>query len=58
MKIKACTTIKESVGNVIPGTAEIIKAQTIEDKGSYYSVTIHANCERRYSKKYWTVEAI
>jgi hypothetical protein len=58
MKIKAYTTIKRSVGNVIPGTTEIIEAQTMEDKGSYYSVVIHENRERRYSKKYWKVEAI
>lgn len=58
MKVKAYTTIKESVGNVTVGTVQTIEAQSVEDKGEYYSITIHPNCERRYSKRYWKVEAI
>lgn len=58
MKVKAYTTIKKSVGNVIPNYNEAIEAEAVKEKGDCYEVTIHQNRVRIYSKKYWKVEAI
>lgn len=43
-------------GAVIKGDTTTYEAQSIEDRGDYYAVIIHANREVRFTKKYWKVE--
>ena len=46
-----------AAGSVFKGQTETYTAQSVEDRGDYYAVIIHANREVRFTKKYWEMVA-
>lgn len=58
MKIRFRSIVKESIGWVLTGDIKDVEAQSVEDKGDYYSIMINSNRELRMSKKNWTIDRI
>lgn len=56
MKVLMYTHIKKPAGNVLPNTAEVIEAQSVNDKGDHYEVAVHSNRTLLLTKKYWSVQ--
>ena len=58
MVIRLRSIVKESIGWVLTGDIKDVEAQSVEDKGDYYSIMINSNRELRISKKHWTIDRI
>lgn len=58
MKIKMSTTVKKSVGNVVPNFSKIVDAMALEDNGDSYSIWLTPNRELILTKKYWKTELV
>ena len=58
MRIRLRSIVKESIGWVLSGDIKDVEAQSVEDKGDYYSIMINSNRELRISKKDWTIDRI
>lgn len=58
MVIRLRSIVKESIGWVLAGDIKDVEAQSVEDKGDYYSIMINSNRELRMSKKHWTIDRI